>query len=294
MPKLTFIFCLIVSVLVFAEEPQFIKVFDGCEFPEGPAWDGQNSLYFSNCYGSWIGQLGTGAVDTLVKSPVIGKTNGLLFYKEHLFALDYEYGRVLKISNSGATEILLTGYKNQKFNRPNDLTVNNNGIIYFTDPKSYGKDKPDGRIFSYSLASRELLLADSGLCFPNGIAYNVDFTKLYVAESAQERVLVYEISNSGELENRKVFAKMPGGDPDGIEIDTSGNVWVAQFGGGLLWIFAPTGELLKQIKTPGKKPTNLEFVNSQKTELILTEVETNSVYKLNLSPDFLHNLQTRQ
>jgi gluconolactonase len=82
------------------------------------------------------------------------------------------------------------------------------------------------------------------------------------------------------LSNKEVFTIIPGGDPDGIEFDINGNLYIAHFGGKAVYIFSPEGKLLQKIETPGSKPTNLEFGDSNYKTLYLTEVETNSLYKI--------------
>jgi gluconolactonase len=82
------------------------------------------------------------------------------------------------------------------------------------------------------------------------------------------------------LSNQETFAEIPGGDPDGIEFDVEENLYAAHFGGGAVYIFSPEGKVLQKISTPGLKPTNLEFGGKDYKTLFLTEVETNSLYKI--------------
>lgn len=91
------------------------------------------------------------------------------------------------------------------------------------------------------------------------------------------------MNEEGMLVNKEVFIKLPGGDPDGIEFDDIGNLYVAHFGGSAVYIVFPDGNMVKKMVTPGKKPTNLEFGDSDKKTLYLTEVETNAVYKMKMN-----------
>ena len=94
-----------------------------------------------------------------------------------------------------------------------------------------------------------------------------------------KRILSFKIEGYGKLSDKKVFVELPGGDPDGINFDVVGNLYVAHFGGGSLYVISPTGEILTKVKTPGMKPTNIEFAGKDRKTLYLTEVETNSIYK---------------
>jgi gluconolactonase len=270
---------------IIDENEKWVKVADGLNFPEGPAYDGKSSIYFSNCYGGWITKYSEGVKDTFVSkfcdSLTIEKTNGLTFADDgFLYVCEYGKGKILKINKDANIEVYADGYKNEKFNRPNDLTFDLNGNLFFTDPKSYDKNILDGRIFLVDAKTQEVILLEDSLAFPNGINISPIDGKLYVCESAFNRILRYDITKENRLSNKKVFAVIPGGDPDGIEFDINGNLYVAHFGGKAIYIFSPDGKLLQKIETPGSKPTNLEFGDEDYKTLYLTEVETNSLYKI--------------
>ncbi len=265
-------------------EIQFIKIASELNFPEGPAWDGKGNLFVSSCYGGYIYEISNDSsfkfVDSTQKPFRLKQTNGLTFDKDgNIFACDYGIGAILKISPQGETEIYASGYDNKKFNRPNDLAFDPDGNLYFTDPKSYGKDKPDGVVYMINKMTKEVLPAAEGVCFPNGIAFSLDAKKLFVCESAQNRILSFDINTKGMLSNKKVFVELPGGDPDGIAFDQKGNLYAAHFGGGHIFVISPNGQIIDSIKTPGKRPSNVEFGGKDFKTLFITEDETNSVYK---------------
>ena len=270
------------------ENFKFEKVAENLKFPEGPAWDGQNTLYVSNCYGDWITKITSGKADTFILKPSqpvdFGKTNGLAFAADgNIYACDYGLGAILKISTKGKCENFLSGYEGKKFNRPNDLAFDPKGSLYFTDPKSYDKNNLDGAIYAYFESEKKLKVVCEGLGFPNGIAFSADAKFLYVCESVQQRILKFPVLKNGELENYSVFAELPGGDPDGIAFDVEGNLYVAHFGGGAIFVISPDGKIVEKIKTPGKKPTNVEFAGHDLKTLFITEAETNAVYKTSVT-----------
>ena len=79
---------------------------------------------------------------------MIEKTNGLTFGDDgYLYVCEYGNGKILRINENEQIEVYADGYKGEKFNRPNDLTFDQNGNLFFTDPKSYDKNILDGRIF---------------------------------------------------------------------------------------------------------------------------------------------------
>lgn len=281
---ISFLFAANVHPQILDTTKGWIKLTDGLDFPEGPAYDGNGSLYFSNCYGGWIGKFSDSKLDTFLQKTdeevSIEKTNGLSYGPDgFLYGCDYGKGMIFRSDSNGNIEIVSDGYDGQKFNRPNDMVFDKHGNLFFTDPKSYGIDKPDGRIFYLNLETLELKLLADSLAFPNGINISPLDNKLYVCESAQSRILRFDFSNGG-LTNKEVFAEIPGGDPDGIEFDIEGNLYAAHFGGGAVYVFSPAGKIIQKIATPGLKPTNLEFGGSDLKTLFLTEVVTNSLYKI--------------
>lgn len=264
---------------------KWVKVIDDLNFPEGPAYDGVSSIYLSNCYGGWITKYSDAKADTFViknNSRIsIDKTNGLAFGKDgYLYACEYGYGQILRIDQNKNVEVYANGFNGTKFNRPNDLVIDAIGNIYFTDPKSYDKNILDGRIFFINAKTKQIKLVADSLAFPNGINISPIDGKLYVGESAKQKIIRFDIVNNSSITNKEDFILLPGGDPDGIEFDVDGNLYAAHFGGKAVYIFSPDGKQIQKIETPGSKPTNLEFGDSDYKTLYLTEVETNALYKI--------------
>ncbi|HHH52638.1 MAG TPA: SMP-30/gluconolactonase/LRE family protein, partial [Bacteroidetes bacterium] len=141
-------------------------------------------------------------------------------------------------------------------------------------------NKLDGRIFMVKGKTKEVVLLKDNLAFPNGIAFSFDGKNLFVCESAKNRILKFDVNKNGTLINKTEFVVLPGGDPDGIAFDVKGNLYVAHFGTGHLFVINKQGEIIQKIKTPGLKPTNVEFGGEDMKTLFLTEVQTNSLYKI--------------
>jgi gluconolactonase len=264
---------------------KWIKVKDGLNFPEGPAYDGDSSIYLSNCYGGWIGKFSKGMTDTfLINNDLrinINKTNGLAYGKDgYLYVCEYGYGQILRVDKNSNIEVYANGYKGERFNRPNDIILDNEGNLYFTDPNSYDKNILDGRIFFIDAKTKEIILIADSLAFPNGINISPIDKKLYVCESAKQKIVRFDIVDQSYLTNKEDFVQIPNGDPDGIEFDINGNLYVTHYGGKAVYIFSPNGKLLEKIDTPGAKPTNLEFGGEAYKTLYLTEVETNALYSI--------------
>ena len=264
------------------------KVVGDLAFPEGPAWDGKENLYVSNCQGGWITKISPQGSEVFLRSSTqpftFEKTNGMTVYQDgNLFACDFEKGAILKISPSGQTEIYAAGYEGKPFRRPNDLAFDPKGNLYFTDPNAYRANNPDGIVYRVSAKTREVLPVATDLAFPNGIAFSANGKQLYVCESALHRITCFQVEEDGYLIQPKVFAELPGGDPDGINFDREGNLYVAHFGGGAIYVLSPDGSVKRKITAPGQKPTNVEFAGPDLKTLYITECETNAVYRLQVS-----------
>jgi gluconolactonase len=263
----------------------FEIVVDSMNFPEGPAWDGKGSVYVSSCYGGWITKIINDKHSVFLSSTrdsnTIKQTNGLTVNKDgSLFACDYGKGAILRINPDKKVEEYAKGFNDKPFNRPNDLAFDPDGNLYFSDPKSYNKEILDGAIYRIEANTRKVTLAAKDLAFPNGLAFSADAKFLFVCESAKHRILKFRVNPDGILSDSSIFVELPGGDPDGINFDKNGNLYVAHFGGGAIYVLAPDGTIKRKIPTPGKKPSNVEFAGEDLKMLYITEDETNSVYRM--------------
>ena len=159
-------------------------------------------------------------------------------------------------------------YEGKKFNSPNDLAMDREGNIYFTDPPYGQPENKTGEIgingvFKVSSDKEVFLLVDS-LTWPNGIALSLDQQTLYINQSDPENPVLYsyDITENGSLENGKILfdfitlAENANGLPDGLKIHKSGNIFATGPGG--VHIISPEGKHLAAIKT-GKSTANCAF-----------------------------------
>src|SRR6185369_1828141 len=107
-----------------------------------------------------------------------------------------------------------------------------------------------------------------GLAFPNGIVLSADGKKLYLAESQQNRVHVYEVKGPGKLGERKLFADLPArqdgtqqidNQPDGMCLDAAGNLYVAHYGMKQVQVLSPEGKLLASLPGGNLTTSNVAF-----------------------------------
>src|SRR5690606_30458812 len=109
----------------------------------------------------------------------------------------------------------------------------------------------------------------AGLDYPNGLALSKADDRLFVAESYQNRILEFKVAHPGRATQCRVFAQLPvntnkqpaGNLPDGLKLDTTGNLWVAHYGMGALQVLDDSGRLVATIPTGVPLTSNLCFLN---------------------------------
>ena len=111
----------------------------------------------------------------------------------------------------------------------NEIVVDGRGNTYVNGG---GFDPTAGAAFSSGIVA--LITPDGsarqvadGIAFGNGMAVTPDNSTLIVAESYGQRLTAFDIGADGSLSNRRVWADLGDGVPDGICIDAEGAVWYA-------------------------------------------------------------------
>ena len=251
-----------------AESPAFWKlvsrdakletVASGFGFTEGPVWDRSGFLYVS---------------DEEINKIFRVYPDG---HKEELIALG---------DPDGKYTVLADRFEGNRFNSPNDVVVGPDGAIYFTDPTL---DLPRGEKQEipfqgvYRLDERgEVRLLTKELTQPNGLAFSPDSKRLYVDDSKQRNIRVYDFSPDGTLKNGRIFGDEPGdrgdGVPDGMKLDRDGNLFVTGPKG--IWVWDKQGHHTGTIVLP-TQPANLTWGDKDYRTLYITAAT--SVYKLRM------------
>ncbi|MBW8812253.1 MAG: SMP-30/gluconolactonase/LRE family protein [Caulobacterales bacterium] len=143
-------------------------------------------------------------------------------------------------------------------NRLNDGFVDARGRLWFGSMHD-AETAPSGAL--YRLDGEGLRRMDDGYCITNGPAMSPDGRTLYHTDTLQRRIYAFEVSESGELANRRVFAEIEAGAgyPDGPAVDADGCVWTGLFGGGGVRRYSPAGVLLRTVRLPVANVTKLAF-----------------------------------
>jgi gluconolactonase len=169
--------------------------------------------------------------------------------------------------------------------------VHSSGAIYFSDPwygrmPVYGVERPRQLGFQgvYRIApggSEPKLLVERYLFDqPNGLCFSPDERQLYVNDTMQALIRVFDVEDDGSTSNPRVFAsgirsELEPGVPDGMKCDQRGNIWVTAPGG--VWVYSASGDLLGKVRLP-ELVANLAWGGPDFRTLYLTA--THSVYAI--------------
>jgi gluconolactonase len=250
------------------------------EFTEGPALAPDGSILFSDI-GTKIFRFDPKANETKVFRDPSGRSNGLIFDAQgRLIACEGANtggGRRISITTGikGATdgkiETLAGSYEGKRFNSPNDLAVDGQGRVYFTDPRYVGDDPRDLDfegvfLVGAPVAGKEskVVIATKDVQKPNGILVSADGKTVFVADNNPKgnvHLVAFAVQADGTLADKKIlYDFVRGRGIDGMTLDADGNIYATAGTGEKagIYVFSAQGEHLAFIPTPGD-PTNCTF-----------------------------------
>ena len=304
---------------------------------EGPVVAEDGSVYFSEI--TFTAVTGNAAGYIWRYDPKTGKTaiyrspsgmsNGLKFDAQgRLIAAegaDYGGRRVTRTDlATGKAEIIAGLYNGKPFNAPNDITLDEKGRIYFSDPRYLGHEPVEQPIFGvYRIdpdLSVHLIITDAGK--PNGVAVSPDQKSLYVVSNddgttdpfrlppemakppkGRMALLAYDLHEDGSATFReKLVDYYPEAGPDGLVCDVEGNLWVAardETRPGIN-VYSPKGEELARIPMPSRGgkdflgntapltiPTNVAFGRGKESKTLYVTADA-YLYRIKVKKDGYH------
>ena len=263
-------------------------------FLEGPAFDRAGNLYTVDI--PW-GRILRFAPDGTVCAAAAydGEPNGLAIHRDgRIFIADHKRGLMVLDPPTGKVAPVIERNQMEPFRGLNDLTFASNGDLYFTDQGQSGLNEPVGRLFRYT-AGGKLELVLGGIPSPNGLVMAPDERSVLLAVTRDNAVWRVPLTKTGASTKVGVFIQMSGGaGPDGMALDSEGNLAVAHVGLGTVWLFSALGEPIRRIRTPqGILPTNCAFGGPDGRTLYITESQSGTVLKVRLDvpgrPLFSHS-----
>jgi gluconolactonase len=223
---------------------------------EGPAVDKEGNLYAVNFQKEGtIGKITpSGAAEIFVELPNGSVGNGIRFNsKGEMFIADYTNHNILKVDM--ASKQISVHAHDSAMNQPNDIAIDSKDRLYASDPNWKAGT---GRFWRIDTDGKTNILEDS-MGTTNGIEVSPDEKSLYVNESVQRKVWVYDLSENGTISNKRLLIEFPDFGMDGMRCDIDGNLYITRYGKGVVVKLSPKGEILKEIILLGKSPSNIAF-----------------------------------
>jgi gluconolactonase len=265
---------------VLGDAPSLVRVVD-VDAHEGPVYAAdEDALYFTTLRRRFVAikrlALADGTVSVVREDA--NTANGMaLDHEGHLLVCEQgTHSAPARISrldrHTGAVEPLVDSYEGRPLSSPNDIVVQRDGTIWFTDP-SYGflqgfRPAPQlaDALYRYDPQADELTIAASGFDKPNGLAFSPDEKVLYVADNgAPHHLLAYDVT-SGALAARRVLAVSTPEHPDGLAVDAEGRIYASAASG--IHVLEPDGKLIGEIYLPGA--VNFTFGSGDRNVLFIT------------------------
>ncbi len=266
---------------------------------EGPAWHApSHSLYYVG--GDRISRFADGASQDF-RNPA-GGANGLLFdHQGRLVACEAANRRVTRTEQDGSITVLADGFEGKKFNSPNDLCLDSQGRIYFTDPRYGPRDTmelrdADGKlvegVYRIDAPGKVRRVLGREVERPNGILLSPDGQHLFVADNnnnvvgGARKLWRFDLDGGGfavPLSRKLIFDWKTSRGPDGLKMDRANRLYVAA---GLnksnspfetvepypagIYVLSREGLLLEFVPIPKDEVTNCAFGGDDFRTLFIT------------------------
>lgn len=282
-------------------DAQIENLAGGFQFTEGPLWRPEGHLWFSDVVGNVVRQWSPdGKVVEILRPGGYDKNdapagsfigpNGMIAGKDGTVLLcQHGNRRIARVTKDIQVSTLVDRFNGKRFNSPNDLVYKSDASLYFTDPP-YGlakgdedpaKELPFNGVFRLAGGKLQVVIRD--LTRPNGIAFSPDEKTLYIANSDEKRKvwMRYDVAPDGSVRSGRVFADVTAekedGLPDGMKVDSQGNLYCTGPGG--VWVFSPEGKHLGTIK-PLETPANCNWGDDGKSLYITART---GLYRIKLA-----------
>jgi sugar lactone lactonase YvrE len=234
---------------------------------EGPASSNDGVLYAVNhqsegTIGKVIGKNNVELFSTLPNGSV---GNGIRFDQDNnMYIADYVNHNILRIASK--SDVVEVYAHEAKMNQPNDIAIMDSGILFASDPNW---SKNSGQLWKIT-TDQTVSLLEENMGTTNGVAISPDNKKLYVNESVQRNVWVYDLDVKGNISNKKLFISFEDHGMDGMRTDLQGNLYIARYGAGVVAMVSAQGKLIREIKLKGQFPTNVAFGGKDNKTVFVT------------------------
>ena len=223
---------------------------------EGPAVSKSGDIYAVNyAEQGTIGKISPeGMASLFVKLPDSSIGNGIRFLSDgDMVIADYTRHNILRVDME-TKEVRVWAHE-PLMNQPNDLAVTSRDVIFASDPSW---SQSTGQLWRVD-ADGSVTLLEAQMGTTNGIEVSPDEKRLYVNESVQRKVWIYDLDAEGNVSNKRLLIEFPDHGLDGMRCDKYGNLYITRYGKGAVVVVSPEGEVIREYRTKGKNTTNIAF-----------------------------------
>jgi len=228
---------------------------------EGPVWhEAEQALYFVDINGHAIHRYDPATAAT-TSWAVPGRPGFIVPTKSGVLLCGMQDGLHRFDPRTGECSLDTVVEPDKPENRINDGWVDPAGRLWFGTMHD-GESQPSGSLYSVQHRTDGKLRVvrhDEGYIVTNGPAMSPDGRTLYHNDSANQTIYAFDLSDDGRLDNRRVFARLTDGYPDGIAVDSQGVLWVGTWQGGRISRFSPDGTALPPVVVPAPNVTKVAF-----------------------------------
>ena len=227
---------------------------------EGPVWDRDKGLYFSDVLGGGIYRLDRAGEISLAVPKRRGVGGLALHTNGGLVAGGRDIVHVSLADHS--MKVLLAQTAADGAVGFNDLTTDASGRIYvgsiaFAVFKA--EEMKPGHLYVIDVDGKARNISD-GILLTNGLGFSPDGRRLYHSDALRELVRVYDVRDDGSVGHWRAFAATGAGSvPDGLKVAADGSVWVADAHNGRVAVFESDGRHRRDISVPRPMVTSLCF-----------------------------------
>ena len=239
-------------------------------FTEGPACDAHGNVFFTDQPNDRIMEWSTDGKLSTFMHPC-GRSNGLSFdHHGNLWACADEKNELWRIESDKKVVVVVKDYQGKLLNGPNDVWIQPQGGVYFTDPyykRDYWKRGPKELpecVYHLTADGRKLTRVTEDLRQPNGIIGTPDGKTLYIADIGAQKTYRYAIQEDGSLKDKTLFCSLGS---DGMTIDEQGNVYLTGKG---VTVFNAAGTQIEHIDVAEPWTANVCFGGKDRQTLFIT------------------------
>ena len=272
------------------------KLATGATWSEGPAYlESEDAVVWSDIPGNRLLKFSHRHGLSEFLKPSHFQNGHTLDLEGRLLACSHGERAVMRLEDDETWTNLIGHHAGKRLNSPNDIVVNSDGTIWFTDPdygliqphEGYGgtQEQTGCYVYRFDPVTLEIVAVVTDMPKPNGLAFSLDEKILYVTDTgrshdpnAHHHIRAYDVLENRRCENGRVFAVIEPGLPDGFRLDVQG--WVYTSSQDSVQAFTPDGTRLGKIFVP-ETIGNLTFGGPNKDRLYIAA--SSSLYMIQLN-----------